>query len=230
MKIDMHTHCAPVSVCGKCRPEQLPELLSQCGVDAMVLTNHCYPVHCDRLSPELPEQARIFVETFHRCKARGDELGVKVFFGVELRLINEPNRPEFLLYGLSEQDFLESYPLYNCTQQELFDFCNQKNVVMVQAHPYRSEQGHAPSDMRYVHGIEIYNPHPSFESRMEEAVRLAEENGKLKTAGSDLHVERQAGVAGMIVPDDIVDQFMLRDYLRTNHAVIYDHNGILVSD
>ena len=230
MRIDMHTHCAPVSVCGKFQPERLPEIFSQHDIDAIVLTNHCYPRHCDALSPDLQEQARIFVEVFHRCKARGDELGIKVFFGVELKLINEPNRPEFLLYGLSEQDFLESYPLYNCTQKELFDFCNQKNIVMVQAHPYRLEQGYAPADMRYVHGVEVYNPHPSFESRMEDALRLAEENGKLKTSGSDFHVERQAGVAGMIVPDDIEDQFMLRDYLRTNHAVIFDHNGILLSE
>ena len=158
-----------------------------------------------------------------------DEMGFKVFFGVELKLINEPNRPEFLLYGLSEQDFLDSYPLYNCTQKELFDFCNEKNVLMVQAHPYRIEQGYAPADMRYVHGVEVYNPHPSFESRMEEAVRLAEENGKIKTSGSDFHVERQAGVAGMIVADDIADQFMLRDFLRSNPSVIFDHNGILLS-
>ena len=71
---------------------------------------------------------------------------------------------------------------------------------------------------------------PSFDSRMEDALRLAEENGKLKTSGSDFHVERQAGVAGMIVPDDIGDQFMLRDFLRTDHAVIFDHNGILLSE
>ena len=128
MRIDLHTHCKPVSVCGKFPPEQLPEIISQKGIDAIVLTNHCYPRHCDALSPDLGEQARIFVEVFHRCKARGDELGFKVFFGVELKLINEPNRPEFLLYGLSEQDFLDSYPLYNCTQKELFDFCNEKNV------------------------------------------------------------------------------------------------------
>ena len=230
MKIEMHAHCQPISRCAHHEPELLPAFFHEKGIGAIVLTNHCYPHHCDPLSPDPAEQARIYVDVYHRCKAAGEPLGVKVFFGAEVKLINEPNYPEFLLYGLSEKDFLESYPLYTRTQEELFDFCNQKNIVMVQAHPYRTEQGYAPADMRYVHGIEVYNPHPCFDSRIADALRLAEENGKLMTSGSDFHVNMQAGVAGMIVPDDIGDQFMLRDYLRTGEAVIFDQNGVMDLD
>ena len=230
MKIETHAHCQPISRCAHHEPELLPAFFQAKGVGAIVLTNHCYPYHCDPLSPDLAEQARIYVDVYRRCKAAGEPLGVKVFFGAEIKLVNEPNAPEFLLYGLSEETFLASYPLYNHTQKELFEFCNENDIVMVQAHPYRTEQGYAPADMRYVHGIEVYNPHPLFDSRIADAVRLAEENGKLMTAGSDFHVEMQAGVAGMTVPDDISDQFMLRDYIRTGKAVLLDQNGVLDID
>ena len=86
--------------------------------------------------------------------------GVKVFFGVELKLINESNKPKFLLYGITEEDFLEMYTLYNITQKEFFEFCNSKNIVMVQSYPYAEGQGYHPADMIYLHGIEGYNPYP----------------------------------------------------------------------
>ena len=159
MKIDLHTHCLPASQCALYHPELLPEMFSKKKIDAIVLTNHYYPYHCNALSPDIKEQARIYVDVYHRCKKKGDEIGVKVFLGAELKLINEPNKPEFLIYGLSEEVFLSSYPLYNKSQKELFDFCNETDVLMFQAHPYRIEQGYATCDMRYVHGIEVYNPH-----------------------------------------------------------------------
>jgi predicted metal-dependent phosphoesterase TrpH len=229
MKIDMHTHSLPVSLCAHHLPEELPQMFLAKGIDAIVLTNHCYPHHTDKLSPDLKEQAMIYIETYHRCKEAGEEIGLKVFFGVEIKLINEVGRPEFLLYGISEEDFTYTYPLYNCTQKELFDFCNQKNIVMVQSHPYRREQGYAPADMRYVHGIEVYNAHPSFDARFEDTLALAEQNNKLKTSGSDFHIEVQAGLAGMLLPDDIKDQFMLRDYLKTKEQIIFDKSGIIYS-
>ena len=227
MRIDMHTHCLPVSRCAWHDPEQLPEFFLEGGIDAIVLTTHCYPYHCENLSADLSEQARIYVDIYHRVRDKAEQVGFKAFFGAEIKLMREPNMPEFLLYGLSEQDFLESYPLYNHTQKELFDFCNEKDILMVQAHPFREEQGYSPADMRYLHGIEVYNPHPSFDSRIAAAVRLARENNKIMTSGSDFHVNGQAGAAGMVIPDSICDQFMLRDFLKSGEPKIFDRNGLI---
>lgn len=226
MKINMHTHCKPVSLCAQHEAEQLPEIFKNKGIDAIVLTNHCYPEHCDKLSDDLKEQAKLYIDTFYRCKAVGDKVGLKVFFGCEVKLIKEPNKPEFLMYGLSEQDFIDSYPLYNLSQKELFDFCNEHNIIMVQAHPFRTEQGYAPADMKLVHGVEVFNSHSLFDPRFEDSLKLAEQNNLLKTSGSDFHFDVQADASGMIVPDDINDQFMLRDYLRKDECVIYDSKGV----
>ena len=221
MKIDLHTHCLPISRCSIFEPEQMIELLAQKGIDAIVLTNHYKPEHLLPLSDDPAEQARIYLQVFERCRAKGEELGLKVFFGAEVKLGREPNCPEFLLYGFSQEDFIASYPLYDLTQEELFEYCNQKDILMVQAHPFRTEQGYAPADMRFMHGVEVYNPHPYFATRFEDALAVAEQNGKLKTAGSDLHMTEQLGPAGIIAPDDICDQFALRDYLRGGKVTIF---------
>lgn len=226
MKIDMHTHSLPVSLCAGHQPEELPEVFKAAGYGAFVLTNHYYPYHCDRLSDNLDEQAQIFVETFNRCKKKGDEIGVKVFFGAEIRLIGEPNKPEFLLYGLSQKDFIETYPLYNLTQKELFDFCEQKDILLIQAHPLRYEKGFVPADMNCLHGIEVYNPHSPPATRFEETLKIALENNKIKVSGSDFHLAEEVGIAGMIIPDYIDDQFMLRDYLKNGEIIIVNRDGI----
>lgn len=230
MKIDLHTHCKPVSLCAHHQPEEIIQYFLDGGIDAIVLTNHCYPNHCDKLSDSMYEQAEIYVDTFKRCEIEGKKRGLKVFFGSEVKLINEPNKPEFLLYGLSEEDFLQSYPLYGLSQKELYNFCEAKDILMVQSHPFRTEQGYTPADVRYMHGVEVYNPHLSFPPRFEEAFKMAEDNDKIKTSGSDFHVNVQAGLAGMVVPDKIKNQFMLRDYLKTKKFSIFNKNGVFCSN
>ncbi len=227
MKIDMHTHCLPVSRCAHHMAELLPDMFREASIDAIVLTNHCSPYHCDVLGETHEKQALEYIDVYRRCKQRGESIGFKVFFGVEVKLINEPNLPEFLLYGISEEDFILHYPLYDKTQKELYDFCEQKNILMVQAHPFRIEQGHKPANIKYVHGIEVYNSHPSFDANFEQAFDLANKNNKIKTAGSDFHIKAQAGSAGMIVPDDIEDQFMLREYLKKCNFSIFSEKGVI---
>lgn len=223
----MHTHCLPISRCAHHQPEDLPEIFLKKGINAIVLTNHCYPAHLTPLTEDLNEQAEIYIDTYRRCKAKGEEVGVKVIFGVELKLINEPNTPEFLLYGLSEEDFKESFPLYNKTQEELFEFCNSKNVLMIQAHPFREEQGYAPANMEFLHGLEVYNGHPHFDNGLKNTIPLTDRYNLLKTAGTDFHVEMQAGLVYIEMPEKIEDQFMLRDYIKNGKIEIYNTNGMV---
>lgn len=216
MKIDLHTHCNPGSKCARVLPEDLPALLKAEGIDGFVLTNHCYPKHCDTLSEDIKEQPHRFIEIFHRAKAKAEELGMKAFFGVEVKLINEEKKMEFLLYGISEEEFINSFPLYTLSQKELFEYCNEKDILMIQAHPFREEQGYSPADPRYLHGVEVVNPHVYFADRSEDAKKYADELGVLQTGGSDFHYPEQAGVASVYIPDEVEDQFMLRDYIRAN--------------
>ena len=227
MKIDMHTHCQPASRCAGYQPEEIPAMLKEKSIDAIVLTNHYYDFHCDDLSPNLKEQAEIYVDIFHRCRKNGAGIGLKVFFGAEIKLIREPCQPEFLLYGLSERDFIESFPLYNLSRKELFEYCCEKDILMVQAHPYSSQSEFSEDDLRYIHGVEVYNSHPHRDPRFLDTLSLLRREDMVMTAGSDFHHISQAGSAGLIIPDVIEDQFALRDYLRSGEICIFYANGIL---
>lgn len=227
MRIDMHTHCRPVSGCARHDAEFLPEFFKNKGYDAIVLVNHYHRWHCSNLSKDVKEQAKRFLETFYTCKRKGDEVGLKVIFGAELKLSDEVNHPEFLLYGLSEQDFLDTYPLFNEMQETVFKFCEEKNIVMVQAHPFRVEQGYDLADLDLMHGLEIYNSHNKFDPQFERITAIAEENNLIKTAGSDFHEAETHIASGMIIPDEINDQFMLRDYLKRKECIVFKEDKII---
>lgn len=214
MKIDMHTHCLPVSRCAHHQPEEFPAIFQSKGMDGFVLTNHCYPYHCDSLGTDPSLQAQMYLDTFRRCQANGEKIGVRVFFGVELKLIKEPCAPEFLLYGIAEETFLQSFPLYDLSLKELFFFCEKNDILLIQAHPFRTKNCFTQEDMQYIHGLEVYNSHPHNDPRFADTYQLALQYGKCMTAGSDFHHISQAGSAGMTVPDSVCDQFMLRDHIR----------------
>ncbi len=226
MKIEMHAHTKPGSICAHHSPEEVPEMFVKAGYGAVVLTNHYYPDHLNCLSFDIKTQPHEFVKIYHRTKIAAEKLGLKVFFGAEVKLINVENTPEFLLYGISEEDFISSFPLYSLSQKELYDFCCDKNILMVQAHPYRA--GYTPAELQYMHGVEVYNPHPLCDPKFKETFELSA--NMIKTAGSDFHIYSQAGDAGMIIPDYISDQFMLRDWLMNNPATIFSKQDIIIKD
>lgn len=74
MKIDMHTHCLPVSRCAHHVAELLPDMFREASVDAIVLTNHCSPYHCDVLGETHEKQAMAYINTYRRCKKIGDSI------------------------------------------------------------------------------------------------------------------------------------------------------------
>lgn len=226
MKIDLHVHCRPASLCSHHQPEEIPAMFKAAGLGGFVLTNHYYPNHLFSLGDTPEVQAGAYIDVWRRAYEAGKKIGISVLFGAEVKLMEEPNEPEFLLYGFTEKQMKDSYPLYHLSQKELFDYCNANDILMYQSHPFRIEQGYAPADPAYMHGVEVYNPHLLFPARFEEALALAKENGKLMSAGSDFHEEAQAGLSGMIVPDGIGDAQELRDFLRENKPVIFDKDGL----
>jgi predicted metal-dependent phosphoesterase TrpH len=227
MKIDLHTHSYPGSLCAEHYADELPEIYAKAGMDALVLTNYCFPYHCEDLGEELHTQAKNFVKIYEHCMLAGKRVGVRVFFGVEVKLIKERKQPEFLLYGIGEQDFINSFPLYEYTQKELFEYCERENILMIQAHPFKTSEGNTFADLEYLHGFEVFNPYIKRKEPFEDLVGLAERTGKIMTAGSDFRHRMQVGNAGMIIPDEIYDQYMLRDYLRSERPVIFDKDGII---
>lgn len=218
MKIDLHVHSLPVSRCARFEAEEVPGRLKAAGVDAFCLCNHYYPGHLSQVGRDLPEQIEAFIGCFELCQEASRALGMTVLFGAEVKLIQLPSHPEFLLYGLTPRILRKGLPLYDYTQEQLYGFCQSENILMYQAHPYRTEQGYAPADPVYMDGTEVYNGHAIFDPKYERTLEFARSHGLALSAGSDFHDPEDAGRGGIIVPDNvrITNALELRDYLKEN--------------
>ncbi len=213
MLIDAHVHCAPNSLCARCQPEEIPALMQAKGIDGIVLSNHCYGDHLKQFG-EPDAQVAAFLDAYRRCRAAGAAIGFPVLFGAEIMLVNVEHRPEILLFGLTEEQFVEGFPFHTRTLEDLYDFCEEHDILMSQAHPMRARQNCVPADFRYLHALESCNPGFDGPTHIGELHRMAMEHHLFETAGSDFHAAFTAGLCAMIVPDGITTSGELRDAIR----------------
>ncbi len=220
MKIDLHVHSG-FSICASTTYKEAVELYAQANIN-IVLCNHYNALYTTPYGGAYSKHdyPLRYVEEFYRTRDYGDKLGVKVLFGIEAAICL-PDCPyaEYLIYGASPEFVLDNPRLYELDQKELYALCKQNDLFLVQAHPFRKEQGHFPHDMKSVDGVEI-NCHYRF-LREEERVRaLAKENNLIITCGSDFHTAGQQG-AGGIICEDIKDEKELKDVLTKNDFRIF---------
>ena len=207
IKIDPHVHSSGISLCSQVTIEQIIDEKRKLGYDGMIVANHCQAHYCR------PEEHREFMERvikeYQRGKAYGDELGFKVWLGLEVS-VQHPGYSDWLLYGVTEEFLLAAPCLYNLTQKELFELCEEGNVLLVQAHPFRQ----APRDVRYMHGVEINCTGGDLE-KWEEVIAFAKQNALAVTCGTDYHNVARTFRGGMFVPKVLNSAVEFANYLRT---------------
>ncbi len=220
MKIDLHVHSG-LSECASTTYIEAVDSYKEAGID-FVLCNHYNALYTKQAGGKYDRRSypKIFADEFYRTAEYGKSKGVKVFFGIEAA-IAMPDCPyaEFLIYGATPSFLLDNPLLYELSQSELYDLVHGSGFMLVQAHPFRKEQGHFPHDMKKVDGVEI-NCHYRF-LREEDRVRaLAEENGLVVTCGSDFHRKGQEG-AGGIICRNVNSEQELCDVLKQNEFEIF---------
>ena len=205
IKIEMHCHSAPASRCGKIGVDVIVPELKRCGYDAVVLTNHYFNV--DTRSPE--EIFGQMVCDYEDMKCLGDEIGLKVFFGTELRFAGSSN--DYLLYGMTPNELRDMGPIYEL-DPERFLAQKPEHVLIYQAHPFRKNMTRTPAE--FLDGIEIYNGHPGHESQNDLALARAREFGMLVMSGSDTHFEEGIARGGVYLPSMPKNERELAQMLR----------------
>lgn len=225
MKLDLHAHCQPASPCAGIRAEELAENYAKAGFDGFVLTNHITRHLINQYPADFTtrRQAQMYVDTYYKAKECGEKIGIRVIFGAEVKLGFEPNHPEFLLYGFTPEQMLDSHPLYILRQRELFAYCEKMNILMIQAHPMREAQGYHIADLAYMHGIEVCNPgfdkHPEITSGR--LIATARANNFVMSAGNDLHNKGQETPTGIILSSIVDDSLELRDTMQSGAYRIF---------
>lgn len=215
---ELHCHTQGVSVCAECPPEQAAELYIQAGYSGVVVTNHMnrwtFRNLSDRLSWE--NQVTHFLSGWQRFrKAAGSRL--TVLLGMELRF--DENENDYLVYGITPE-FLLAHPEIMAMKPASFSKLARENgLLFYQAHPFRDAM--TVINPRFLDGVEVWNGHPSHDSRNEIAQAWAEKFDLKQIGGSDFHFEAACAKGGILTDAPILDNNMLKEVLNQQQFVIF---------
>lgn len=210
---DPHVHTDETSLCGHIPGAEMVDRYKALGFTGLVITDHLHPEYLSRIDVNHDWEAVIdhFLSGYQAAKARGDEVGLNVILGAELRFPENDN--DYLVYGIDEA-WLRGNPYMCCLSAREFFNKYRDEVLVIHAHPYRDGNDVVFEDA--VHGSEIINAHPRHENRNELALAMCRRHPEfLRLAGSDAHEDGDEGHGGVILPQPVTDSFAYKHMIET---------------
>lgn len=210
---DTHVHTAETSACAHVAAADVVARYARSGYSGLVITDHLHPEYLSRIDTEHNWDKAMdhYLFGYRAAKKRGEELGLDILLGAELRFPQNDN--DYLVYGIDEQ-WLRSHPYLCCTSaMEFFDQFH-KDVLIIHAHPYRDGNTVVFEDA--VHGSELINAHPRHENHNELALELCRRHPEYyRLAGSDAHDDGDDSHAGVFLPQRVHDSFAYKDMIES---------------
>ena len=180
-KYETHLHTFPVSRCSKSSVRESLEYYKELGYDGVFITNHFLDgnINIDKTKP-YHEKLRFYFSDYEEGLKIGQELGIKVFLGVEL----SDHGTDFLVYGLDMQWFWDHPEIMEMEKTAELQLMMDSGALVIQAHPFR---GRNPIRLfpRWVHGVEVGNAHDVETNPL--ALQYCRHYGLIEFAGSDNH-------------------------------------------
>lgn len=207
MLFDLHCHTSGISRCCRLPYNVIVDKAKEYGYDGIVLTNHYLACDIEKDSDKFIEN---YIKEYELSRKYGESVGLKVLFGAEIT-VSYNEAVHLLIYGVTK-DFLRKYKnLPNLSQKELYEVCHENGCVLVNAHPFR--YGMTVQDVRYLDGVEV-NCHFIYgKCYAKELTRIAKENSLALTCGCDYHGDSDKPFGGTYLPDDIVTESDLANYV-----------------
>ncbi len=211
-KYETHLHTKEGSACSSAAAADMARAHKELGYDGIFVTNHFFNGNTS-VDRSLPWEERIdaYCKGYEIAKEVGDEIGLKVFFGVEFCKYNA----DLLIYGMDKEWLKDNERLLMETdERKLFSTVRALGGFIVHAHPFRSDP--------YIHHITLYpydvdavevinGSHDPAKFYNERANAYADMYGLIKTGGSDSHHLDKLFGSGIAVPEPINCP---EDYLR----------------
>jgi len=189
-----HLHTAEGSKCASSTGAEMAVACYEAGYTGIFVTDHFYygNTAIDR-SLSWEDWVNEYCKGYEHAKAKGDEIGLQVFFGWE----STYEGTDFLIYGLDKEWLLKHPEIRDASIPEQYDMVHRDNGMVIHAHPFRTDF-YIPAIRlfpEYVDGVETVNAtHASVISRKHndplfdvEAAKYAKQYGFPETAGSDVH-------------------------------------------
>lgn len=220
MKIELHLHTAETSKCGNVCAKDIIKEYHKCGYGAVVITDHYAASTFDKPKVFGEEKAERFLKGYREAKKWGDELGVKVFLGAELRFAAS-NANDYLCYGLDEDFFYEHCDM-DLGRLGDFEKIKPEKALLYQAHPFRN--GITVVDPKRLFGVEVFNGHVGHDSRNSIALQWARMHKLHAISGSDSHHVSTLCNGGIISNEDVETMDDLLKILRTDNYALFNRN------
>ena len=184
--LELHLHTSSSSACATLSPEDAVLMYQRAGYDGIVVTDHFLTGNTS-VDKTLPWETQVdkFFEGYDRAYKKGQEVGFRVFEGLEYSYFGN----DFILLGLS-RDFIKAHPeMTKMTPTEFLPFFHDAGAFIIQAHPFRDEyyvrEVKVYSDL--VDALEVVNLGNHDENFDKLAFEEAKKKGLPMTAGSDCH-------------------------------------------
>ena len=194
-KYETHLHTAPVSKCAKSTVREQLQFYKDLGYEGVFITNHFLDgnINIDK-NESYEDKINFYFSDYEEGLRLSDEIGIKVFLGVELSY----KGTDFLVYGLDKEWYLAHPEIMDMKKSKELPFLMESGALVVHAHPYREDAyiDHIRLFPRCVQGVETINAgRTDFVNEM--ADKYAEAYSLVKTAGTDNHSNRKKRLAGM---------------------------------
>lgn len=199
MRIDLHVHTAEISGCANLNCEETVRLYAEAGYDAIVITNHYASYNQHRFDRANRDFMTEYEDCYERAKAYGEQYGIKVFCGYELRF--DQNENDYLVYGMTPETARDCDTIFKMTPREFSEFAKERGILFYQAHPFRNHM--TVVNPTYLFGIEVRNGNPRHDSRNDIAIHWADRHNLHKIAGSDCHQREDVAISGIITKEDV---------------------------
>ncbi len=196
-KYETHLHTTPVSKCSQVTVRQVMEFYKKVGFDGIFITNHFIDgnICLDIRNASYEEKIHFYFSDYEEALKLQDEIGIKVFCGVESSYIDGT---DFLIYGLNKEWFLNHPEIESMKMSELLPYYMEHGALVIHAHPFR-EAGyidHIRLFPRCVHGVEVINAsRTDFEN--DSAKQYAKQYDLLEFGGTDNHGFTYEYLSGM---------------------------------
>ena len=216
MLTDLHAHTSGISRCCRAPARDILLATRETGINSVVLTNHYQDYYVE--NGDYLAFAEQYVKEFETARLVGEELGVKVRFGIELTA-HRYNDAHLLIYGV-DTNFVFKHPqAYFYTQEQLFSAVQKEGGIIIWAHPYRGGFNEN-IDLNYLNGLEI-NCHPRyFATHIDDVTLLAKDHGLIVTCGGDYHADTAYRPdCGTYLPDDLSSIKDIVSYLKGAKAI-----------
>lgn len=223
MNIELHCHTSESSPCAQSCASEAVTLYVQNHFDTLVITNHYNNWALEQTGLTIGnEYTDYFLNGYRQAKAfaQKNALPLNILLGAEVTLSCLPN--DYLLYGADEAFFYQHPDLMSLSLEQLSILCHQNDILLYQAHPFRTYcEAVFPE---YLDGIEVYNGNPRHKSFNEKAKAWAQKENKWMSSGSDFHQPEDVGLGGIITSTPVITETDLCQVLKEGRYQFIEGN------